>query len=67
VPDKLSINLEAPDTVLLHKLQKSAIYFSARKTALQVIQLTSILGDEANGTTRSFPEFKSYQRYRWQL
>lgn len=62
VPDKLSINLEAPDTVLLHKLQKSAIYFSARKTALQVIQLTSLLGDEVNGTTRSFTEFKKLSK-----
>lgn len=62
VPNKLEINLQSPDIVLLHKLHNSAIYFSARKTTLQVLQLTALLGDEQNGTTRAYPEFKKLSK-----
>ncbi|MEA5461565.1 hypothetical protein VB796_21035 [Arcicella sp. LKC2W] len=47
-----------PDYEFVRQLQNSAKYFAARKTALQVIQLTALTADPAKGTKRSWREFK---------
>lgn len=52
------VQFDQPDFEFVQKLRESARYFSARKTILQVIQLTALTADEANGTSRSFSEFK---------
>lgn len=54
--------LPSPDIELLSKLHQSAIYFTARKTVLQVMQLTALLPNEEKATTRSFAEFKKLSK-----
>lgn len=47
-----------PDFEFVRQLQNSAKFFAARKTALQVIQLTALVGNPENGTRRSWAEYK---------
>jgi Contact-dependent growth inhibition CdiA C-terminal domain len=51
-----------PDFEFVHQLQNSAKYFAARKTALQVVQLTALVGDAENGTRRPWGEYKKLAR-----
>jgi hypothetical protein len=53
-----SVAFDRPDFEFVSKLRESAKYFAARKTILQVIQLTALTIDEENGTSRSFSEFR---------
>jgi hypothetical protein len=57
-----SVAFDRPDFEFVSKLRDSAKYFAARKTILQVIQLTALTIDEENGTARSFAGFRKLSK-----
>lgn len=53
-----SVQYGMPDFEFVRKLQNSAKFFAARKTALQVTQLTALTTNPESGTKRSWSDFK---------